>query len=588
MCIPTPNTQNRSAAARGRMSNFNNNNDERDQQRTTNSFPDPNAFDDPAAESLLLGADASTRQEIYSRAAAMEQLQLRFLTAASQQQHQAHTNSAGVSRSTARSAGTGGVPPSRLPATEDLFRALRQEHQGPREQYLQQMLLQSQAQARAQHQATSFASARQQVLNPAASLSHHHLSATAQAQQGSAVSSSANLMLLDHYRMLTQSNERAQLLQQERLIMQRVHAGNFLDQQLLLQSLQQQRTVRSSPPAWAQLEAAGSPLRQHQGSPNTISPTSQGCHGGGSNLGSVLHIQERVHAEQSSLLANAQGQMPSCEFFPQQQQMHGQVSSATALAMDPAAYSRLAAQNASSAVLCESLYAILGGDSKSSDEIQRRKNFPEKLMDLLNMPAVQHIICWLPHGKSFIIVRPKVFAAEIMPSYFRQAKYASFTRKLNRWGFRQVTKGPDHGAFHHKLFQREKPLLCLKMFCGGTAYPKSAAKRRAAAAASEEEEAGDLKPKAADASSQSADKRTDLSRMEPGDDSETSESSDEEIKEEEGNVASNDREWAKPSPAVAALALNLKHSSSSKSYRSGSVDSKIPPTQLKSCIGRGA
>jgi hypothetical protein len=32
-------------------------------------------------------------------------------------------------------------------------------------------------------------------------------------------------------------------------------------------------------------------------------------------------------------------------------------------------------------------------------------------------------------------------------------------------GFRQATRGPDTGAFHHPLFQRLKPELCLEMVC---------------------------------------------------------------------------------------------------------------------------
>lgn len=32
-------------------------------------------------------------------------------------------------------------------------------------------------------------------------------------------------------------------------------------------------------------------------------------------------------------------------------------------------------------------------------------------------------------------------------------------------GFRQATRGPDTGAFHHPLFQRNKPELCLEMVC---------------------------------------------------------------------------------------------------------------------------
>lgn len=32
-------------------------------------------------------------------------------------------------------------------------------------------------------------------------------------------------------------------------------------------------------------------------------------------------------------------------------------------------------------------------------------------------------------------------------------------------GFRQATRGPDTGAFHHPLFRRDKPELCLEMVC---------------------------------------------------------------------------------------------------------------------------
>lgn len=32
-------------------------------------------------------------------------------------------------------------------------------------------------------------------------------------------------------------------------------------------------------------------------------------------------------------------------------------------------------------------------------------------------------------------------------------------------GFRQATKGPDTGAFHHPLFRRDQPNLCLDMVC---------------------------------------------------------------------------------------------------------------------------
>lgn len=44
-------------------------------------------------------------------------------------------------------------------------------------------------------------------------------------------------------------------------------------------------------------------------------------------------------------------------------------------------------------------------------------------------------------------------------------------------GFRQALRGPDTGAFHHPLFRKDKPELCLEMVCqrssrGRTAGPK--------------------------------------------------------------------------------------------------------------------
>jgi len=44
-------------------------------------------------------------------------------------------------------------------------------------------------------------------------------------------------------------------------------------------------------------------------------------------------------------------------------------------------------------------------------------------------------------------------------------KYPSFTRKLNRWGFRQISRGADAGAFFHELFRRDDLEACRSMMC---------------------------------------------------------------------------------------------------------------------------
>ncbi|KAL7526306.1 hypothetical protein ACHAXR_001417, partial [Thalassiosira sp. AJA248-18] len=90
--------------------------------------------------------------------------------------------------------------------------------------------------------------------------------------------------------------------------------------------------------------------------------------------------------------------------------------------------------------------------------------FPMRLHALLSDPTVSDVISWLPHGKSFVVLRPDIFANQVLPRYFAPEgsnslnaktatmvgktgnlqiknkgvhKYPSFTRKLNRWGFRQ-------------------------------------------------------------------------------------------------------------------------------------------------------
>lgn len=97
----------------------------------------------------------------------------------------------------------------------------------------------------------------------------------------------------------------------------------------------------------------------------------------------------------------------------------------------------------------------------------RKLNFPEKLMAVLSRPDTKEAITWLPHGDSFVIVSPKLFAAKVLPEFFKSAKFESFTRKLNRWRFKRITDGTHAVAYTHELFLRDRPELCKKMSgCG--------------------------------------------------------------------------------------------------------------------------
>lgn len=67
------------------------------------------------------------------------------------------------------------------------------------------------------------------------------------------------------------------------------------------------------------------------------------------------------------------------------------------------------------------------------------KSFPEHLLDILNDRSLSDTVTWLPHGRSFVIIRPDVFTEQVLPKYLppvdarSSTKYPSFTRKLNRW-----------------------------------------------------------------------------------------------------------------------------------------------------------
>ncbi|CAB9511560.1 stress transcription factor B-2b [Seminavis robusta] len=87
--------------------------------------------------------------------------------------------------------------------------------------------------------------------------------------------------------------------------------------------------------------------------------------------------------------------------------------------------------------------------------------FPEKLMSLMRYAEDQadgFCIAWLPDGKSFVIRNPDEFTRHVVPKFFKATKFSSFTRKLYRWGFRQVNRGigPDDPIiFGNEHFQRD-------------------------------------------------------------------------------------------------------------------------------------
>jgi len=106
--------------------------------------------------------------------------------------------------------------------------------------------------------------------------------------------------------------------------------------------------------------------------------------------------------------------------------------------------------------------------------------FPEKLMLMLTYvdreyatdcgKEIEHAtVSWTMDGRAFIIRSKDDLVKELLPMFFREGKFASFTRKLYRWGFRQVTVSPDRIhrkreiIFGHDLFRKDNKTLMGRM-----------------------------------------------------------------------------------------------------------------------------
>lgn len=103
---------------------------------------------------------------------------------------------------------------------------------------------------------------------------------------------------------------------------------------------------------------------------------------------------------------------------------------------------------------------------KSDTKIPRtlqQHNFLVRLRVMLSDASrhgYQFVVSWAPHGKAFMIHDRPYFSNRIMPSYFK-SKFTSFRQSLRNHGFAQIGgNGWDEGAYYHKLFLREDPLLC--------------------------------------------------------------------------------------------------------------------------------
>lgn len=99
----------------------------------------------------------------------------------------------------------------------------------------------------------------------------------------------------------------------------------------------------------------------------------------------------------------------------------------------------LAKLTGSAAKQSEGSPTSIDADEVDKKPRSKRDIFPQRLMAILNDSSLTDIVSWLPHGRSFVIIRPDVFTDKVLPKYLppvdarSSTKYPSFTRKLNRW-----------------------------------------------------------------------------------------------------------------------------------------------------------
>ncbi|KAK7061582.1 AGC/RSK protein kinase [Favolaschia claudopus] len=109
--------------------------------------------------------------------------------------------------------------------------------------------------------------------------------------------------------------------------------------------------------------------------------------------------------------------------------------------------------------------------SKSPDHPQKSDSKPQatfltKLYALLERPENHHMIRWDPQGEHIVVERPEQLALHVLPSIYRQSRFASFSRQLNIYGFMRKVNlrnvdpaidDPDASTWSHPTLNRHSP-----------------------------------------------------------------------------------------------------------------------------------
>jgi len=93
----------------------------------------------------------------------------------------------------------------------------------------------------------------------------------------------------------------------------------------------------------------------------------------------------------------------------------------------------------------------------------KEPTFPAKLHMILSNSQFEDIVSWMPHGRSWRILKPDVFEDRVLPLFFCHCRLSSFMRQVNGWGFKRIKHGPDYNSYYNELFLRGLPHLVERM-----------------------------------------------------------------------------------------------------------------------------
>ena len=72
----------------------------------------------------------------------------------------------------------------------------------------------------------------------------------------------------------------------------------------------------------------------------------------------------------------------------------------------------------------------------------------------------QHVITWLPHGRSWRVLDSAAFEKYIIPKYFRHNRFPSFLRQVGGWGFCCVLDDDGKRSYQNKVRKLLFVYLC--------------------------------------------------------------------------------------------------------------------------------